>query len=299
MTLTNRNLSRREALGALGLMALSCRTGFSAAADTCCAAKPAGGIALQMYTMRDPAKKDLVDTLKKCREMGWQYVQWSGMPKMSAEEIRKALDDAGLKAIAGHTSMEPFEKDFETEARFWKTVGVTDLGPGGMMKDCKATLADWLKGAQRLDAIGAKLKEVGIRLTYHNHTFEFEKFPEDPRTKFDILMDSTKPGNLYAELDVGWAFAAGADPAAFLRKHKGRCKCLHAKDILAAPAGSPAGTRGKLVPLGQGAVNWKEVLVAARESGVEWYIYEQDNGEGSPFDYARTSYEFLSKLVAQ
>jgi hypothetical protein len=34
-----------------------------------------------------------------------------------------------------------------------------------------------------------------------------------------------------------------------------------------------------------------------RESGVEWYVYEQDAGKGFPFDYARSSYEFLKKNV--
>ena len=71
------------------------------------------------------------------------------------------------------------------------------------MKDCKANLADWLKGAQRLDALGAKLRAVGMRLSYHNHTFEFEKFPGDPRRKIDILLESTRPENLKAEFDTG------------------------------------------------------------------------------------------------
>ena len=48
-------------------------------------------------------------------------------------------------------------------------------------------------------------------------------------------------------------------------------------------------------PLGQGEVNWKETFAAGRESGVAWYIYEQDGGAGSPFDYAQASYEFLKK----
>ncbi|MCL2649375.1 MAG: hypothetical protein FWD61_20680, partial [Phycisphaerales bacterium] len=78
-------------------------------------------------------------------------------------------------------------------------------------------------------------------------------------------------------------------------KYKGRMKCLHCKDVIPGVASEPHG--GKLVALGQGKVNWQEVLAAARETGVEWYIYEQDRGDGSPFDYARTSYEFLSKLV--
>ena len=294
MTSNNVNLSRREALASIGLLALSCKTGLAAEPAAPTAGSLRRGIALQMYTMREPAKKDLAGTLQKVRAMRWEYVQWSGMPNLPAEQIRQLLDAAGLKAIAAHLSVEAFEKDFDGSVRFWKTVGAKDVAPGGMMKDCKATLADWLKGAQRLDAVGAKLRAVGMRLSYHNHSFEFEQFPGDPRRKIDILLDATRPENLKAELDTAWAFHAGADPAAFLRQYKGRCPVIHAKDILAAKGDKK---KAQLKPLGQGDLDWKGIFAAARQAGVEWYVYEQDSGEGSPFDYARASYEFLAKNV--
>ncbi len=278
-------MSRREMLGTLGVMALSGAVGPFAGA----AAKKAG-IALQMYTMREPAKKDLAGTLKKCADMGWKYVQWSGMPSLPADQVRAALDKAGLKCIAAHTGMEAFEKSFEKELAFWKTVGCPDIAPGGMMKDCTGSLEAWIKGCKRLDAIGAKLRAEGIRLGFHNHGMEFDKFPGDPRTKHQILMDETKPENLYAELDIAWAHAAGVDVPAYMRSTlKNRCPVVHAKDVLLD------GTKKKLVPLGQGSVPWPQVFAAGREAGIEWYVYEQDNGEGSPFDYTRASYEFLSK----
>lgn len=289
MTLNNGKLSRREALAVMGSMALLGPRLCGAEDGPPAAGKRATGIALQLYTLRDPAKKDLADTLKKAREMGWEYVQWSGMPNLPAEKIREALDAAGLKAIAAHVGVEAFEKDFDGSVQFWKTVGVKDVAPGGMMNDCKANLEGWLKGAQRLDAVGAKLRGVGMRLSYHNHSFEFEKFADDPRCKLEILMAATRPEHLCSELDTAWAFTAGADPAAFLRKHRGRCPVIHAKDV------TKAGGKTQLKPLGQGDLNWQDIFAAGRESGVEWYVYEQDSGEGSPFDYARASYEFLSK----
>ncbi len=248
---------------------------------------------MQLYTLRDPAKKDLDDTLKKAREMGWEFVQWSGMPALPAEKIRAALDAAGLKAIAAHTTLEPFETDFETNLKFWKTVGVTDLAPGGMMNDCKANLKAWLNGARRLDALGARLHEAGLRLSYHNHSFEFQKFPDDQRRKLDILMESTKPQNLNAELDLAWAFVAGVDPAAYVRKYTGRCPLVHAKDVIKAKNGR----KQEFKPLGQGELNWDDIFAAGDQAGIEWYIYEQDSGEGSPFDFAHASYEFLRKHV--
>jgi len=294
MSLDNLTFSRREMLAALGLLTVSCRTAFAADAPAC-AAKTGPGIALQLYTMREPAKKDLPDTLKQVRAMGWKYVQWSGMPALPAEESRAALDAAGLKAVSAHVGVEGFEKDFDESVRFWKTVGVQALGPGGMMKDCKATLEDWMRGAKRLDELGAKLRAAGIRLSYHNHSWEFEKFPEDPRCKLDILMEATGAENIFAELDLGWLLNGGADPATYIRKYKGRCPMVHAKDLIPGKDGAKA----KLVPLGQGALNWPEIFAAGQEAGIEWYIYEQDNGEGSPFDYARASYEFLAKHFPQ
>jgi sugar phosphate isomerase/epimerase len=289
----NRIVSRREVLAAFGCLAAAGPAAMSAVAQKSKSVK-GKGIALQLYTLREQAQADLAGTLKKAREIGWEYVQWSGMPNLNAVQIREALDKAGLKAMAVHAGMEDFEKDFEGSAKFWKTVGALDVAPGSMMKECQDSLEAWLRGAKRLDAIGAKLRAVGMRLSYHNHSFEFEKFTGDPRNKLDILMESTKPENLKAELDTAWVFNGGADPAAYIRKYKGRCPVIHVKDIAAAVVG-----KGKVQfkPLGQGALPWKDIFAAGRESGVDWYIYEQDGGDGSPFDYAKASFEFLAKNV--
>lgn len=278
--------SRRQALATLGLLALGSLSGISAPA------RKKRGLALQLYTLRDPAKKDLAGTLKEARQMGWEYVQWSGMPDLPAEKIRAALDEAGLKAVASHAAMEPFETEFARHAAFWKTVGVTDVAASSMMSGCKENLQAWLRGARRLDKIGANLRTAGLRFSYHNHAFEFEKFPDDERTKHEILMASTRPENVNAELDLAWAYVAGQDPAALIRQYKGRCPLVHAKDVVRAKSG-----KQEFKPLGQGELNWAEIIAAGDEAGIEWYIYEQDNGQGSPFDYTRTSYEYLSNKL--
>ncbi len=289
MKLDYGRMSRREALGTMGMFALASQMSFGEDVPTAPAGKAKAGIAIQLYTMRNPAKEDLDGTLKKVADMGWQYVQWSGMPKLPADKIRAALDKAGLKCIAAHIAIETFEKDFDKEVAIWKTVGCKDVAPGGMMGNCTANLEAWLKGCKRLDELGAKLRGAGMRLSFHNHQMEFEKFAGDDRTKHQILMDSTKPENLFAELDIAWAYAAGVDPAAYIRTLKNRCPVVHAKDV------KKDGKKNVLKPLGQGEVKWDEVLAAGQESGIEWYIYEQDNGEGSPFDYAKASFDFISK----
>lgn len=278
--------SRRQALTIMGTMALAPMSVGAAKKDD----EKTAGMALQLYTMRDPAKQDLSGTLKKVREIGWEYVQWSGMPDLPAEKIREELDKAGLKAVSAHIGVESFEKDFDGQVKFWKTVGVSACGPGGMMDDCRKDLDAWLAGAKRFDALGAKLREVGIKLSYHNHNMEFEKFPGDDRCKLDILMESTKPENLFAELDLAWVHVGGADPVAYIKKYKGRCPIVHAKEIA-----DPKKSKKRFAPLGEGILDWPAIFAAGRESGIEWYVYEQDNGDGDPFDWAKVSYNFLKK----
>lgn len=106
-------------------------------------------------------------------------------------------------------------------------------------------------------------------------------------------MESTRPANLGVELDLAWAFVAGADPAACIGAYRGRCPVVHAKDVVKAKEGRKQAFK----PLGQGELNWPEIFAAGDAAGVEWYVYEQDSGEGSPFDYARASYEFLVKQM--
>jgi sugar phosphate isomerase/epimerase len=292
------NLSRREALAALGLMALSCNTGLSAQSGTAAKKRPKG-IAIQLYTVRDPAKKDLDGTLKKVRDMGWEYVQWSGMPNLPGDKIRAALDAAQLKAISAHVAIEPFEQDFDAAVRGWKTVGVDHLALGSMMKDCTGNLEAWLSGVKRLAAVGAKLREEGIRFAYHTHAPDFQKYKDDPRRKIDIMLESAPAKDLMAEFDVAWVYVGSvnsgcAGPADYLRKYKGRTPVIHVKDLKPMKKGGKV----QFTPVGQGVQNWKEIFAAAHESGVEWFAYEQDNGQGgSPFDWARQSLEFMTKNI--
>jgi sugar phosphate isomerase/epimerase len=160
-----------------------------------------------------------------------------------------------------------------------------------MMKDCADSLEAWLRGAQRLDSLGAKLRAAGMRLSYHNHTGEFEKFPGDSRCKLDILFASTSPENVFAELDLAWVHAAGADPAACIRKYKNRCAVVHAKDL----ADGKKDGKTQFKALGQGVLNWPDIFAAGKEAHIDWYVYEQDDCYGDIFGCARTSYEFLAQ----
>jgi sugar phosphate isomerase/epimerase len=254
---------------------------------------PNPNIAIILYTVREPAREDLAGTLKRVRETGFQYVQWSGMPDLPAEEIQAALVAADLKAVAGHTPVEPFEHDLDAAIAHWLTIGVTDLACGAMPNEHRDEFDAWKQGCYRLDHLGAKLRAEGIRWSYHNHAWEFEKFENHPKYKLDILYQSTAPHHVYAELDTAWIHAGGEDPATYIRNYANRCPVIHVKDC----TGSVADDTLTFTELGRGDLDWPSIYAAAQESKVEWLIYEQDTCQGDPIDSAKVSYEFLSQLV--
>jgi sugar phosphate isomerase/epimerase len=104
----------------------------------------------------------------------------------------------------------------------------------------------------------------------------------------------TDPALVKIQLDVGWSTVAQQDAVAILDKYKGRVVSLHVKDV------AKRGVDGKEPPsvaVGEGVVDWKKVLGAAKANGVQHFFYEQEEPFTRPIlESARMSAEYLSKL---
>ena len=93
------------------------------------------------------------------------------------------------------------------------------------------------------------------------------------------MLKSSPATDLKAEFDVAWVYAGGANPADYLRKYKGR-NPAHPRQ---GPQADKERRQRSVHAAGPGVQNWKEIITAAHESGVEWFAYEQDSGQGSPW----------------
>jgi sugar phosphate isomerase/epimerase len=88
------------------------------------------------------------------------------------------------------------------------------------------------------------------------------------------------------ELDLGWVAAAGHDPAAMIKKYKGRVDLLHIKDMV------KDGDSYRSVELGKGIVKWKPAFEAAKAEGVKSFFVEQEE------PYVRPIFESLAISIA-
>jgi sugar phosphate isomerase/epimerase len=121
----------------------------------------------------------------------------------------------------------------------------------------------------------------------HNHNAEFGS--EDGVVFFDELLRLTDPRLVVFEMDCGWVYTAGRNPAEYLSKTPERFPLLHIKDMVKEQDGkffSP--------PLGRGNVNNRAIMRAA--TGLKQYFIEQEDYDMDPFDELRLDAEYMRKL---
>jgi len=283
--MNSHSLSRRSFLTALGAAPLVAN---ALAAEP--SARKRTPIGIQMYSVRDDEKRDLMGTLKGLREMGYECVEfWApyfDWTPARAREVRKQLDDLGLRCYSNHTSAKHCATEHLPHAIELNHI----LGSHFVIMahaDPQLNLDGWKRTAEVLGKACETLKPAKLRCGYHNWDVDFR--PVEGTRPIDILTGNT-PKEVAFQLDVATCLAAGADPIAFIKANTGRIKTYHLKDW------SPEQEKRYRVLLGEGIGPWKQLLEQAETvGGVEHYLIEQ---EGSHFTQMETARRCLENFKA-
>lgn len=241
-------------------------------------------ICLEMYSVRGDLKNDFDGTVNAVGKMGYQclefYAPYFDWTSERAREVRKQLDDLGVRCSSTHNGLKSFSEDgLKKAAELNQILGsryVVLAHPGNV-----SGLDDWKRVADTLNGANHSLQGDGLHAGYHNHDLEWK------------LVDGQKPIELIAahtdrsvmlQLDVGTCLETGNDPVAWINKNPGRIRSLHMKDW------SP--DKKYRVLFGEGSAPWKQIVRAAESTGgVEYYLIEQ---EGSDYSERETAERCLA-----
>lgn len=247
------------------LLAVMALTSFSSAA-----AEVENEIALQMYTLRSVGSAK--EQFEMAHKAGFKNIEIVGTHDLSAGKMKALLTSNDLHVTSAHVQLSALENQYQQTVDFNKAVGNNTLiVPWIKPEDRPDNQQGWIKYAQRLNALGARLRKDGMQLGYHNHNFEMKKY--DGVTALEIIMDHSSKDNLKLEMDAAWVSRGGQDPVRFLKQYSGRIYAIHAKD------NAGIGVRDdemNFAPLGEGLLDWNSILPAAKASGVKWFIIEHD-----------------------
>jgi sugar phosphate isomerase/epimerase len=240
-------------------------------------------IALQLYTVRGLAGRDLPGTLRRVAAAGYRAVEVAGLPPIAPAELRGLLDEAGLAVVAAHSSLADLRRDPDTTFDALATIGSPRAIVPWLEPADRATATGLRSVAAELGRIAAAGAARGIGVGYHNHAFEFE--PVGGTTAWDVLLD-TLPPTVDIELDVYWAAYAGRDPAGLIDALGDRVRLLHMKDMAPGPGRED-------LPPGDGTLDWDAIIAAADRAGVDWFVVEQDEPGDDPIGAIGRGLDFL------
>jgi sugar phosphate isomerase/epimerase len=245
-------------------------------------------VGLELFSVRDELMKDEIGTVRAVAKMGYEvvefYAPYFNWTPDHAKEIRKVLDDEGIRCNSTHNSPgyfsdENIAKTIELNQAIGSTYPIVASAPR------MANIDGWKQFGEQMTKVSEKLRPLGMATGFHNHQTEW-KSPEGPRP-MDVLAANT-PKDFILQFDAGTCIEAGADPVAWIKANPGRIRSVHCKDWGAGQGPD----RGYRTLFGEGDTPWKAIFNAVESvGGVEYYLIEQ---EGSRFSSLETAAKCLA-----
>lgn len=305
---------------------------------------PARNRGIILYSVRDRISAAPDDSgvpygfervLARLAEIGYKEIEFAGYNQhtsilgrqITPQEIRKILDDNGLKANGTHTQINP--DTFEQQMDIAQTLGMENIGTGNDPTN-SSYRADWDAAADVWNELGRRARRRGLRLYTHNHdaaySFLLDTGPLDADgrptrssgvRRLEYFFGKADPRYVFFELDVFWAYVARYkhhtfvdragrertdlfDPILTVAAAPKRFPLFHAKDgnrNTAVPNGYD------MVPFGEGDIQFQQFFQTIGERDFHHANWEQDTAPGGAANpgqslaFADLSYDNMSELT--
>jgi sugar phosphate isomerase/epimerase len=245
-------------------------------------------VGIQLYTLRDDARRDLEGTLANIAQIGYKDVELlSSMNNfgMPPQRLRAVLDRLGLRAPSTHLGGESFD-NLDREIENAKILGHEYLVLASLPTD-KPTLDDYRHWADRLNEAGRRALPSGVRVAFHDESIDFKKI--DGKVPYDVLAERTDPAYVRLQLDTGNLALAGADVYDYQKRYGSRYWLFHIKD---APAiGAEHDTE-----LGKGVLDFRRLFANIDHIDDKFLYVEQESYPGTPLESVKRDYQYISAL---
>ena len=281
-------LSRREFLGAAATSAV---LGFLGALPLELPADPLGlPIGCQTWPVRASIARDFPGTVRQLADAGFQSIElcspygyedfgFGGLAKYSPVELRKILSDAGVTCISSHFGIDELRKNQERSIGWAKDIGLTQMLVPSLDGPKNPTMDDVKRAADEYNKMAERAAKAGIQQGLHNE--EFELSTVNGERTYDILFALLDPKLVRFQFQVS-TISRGYDAGEYFTKYPGRFISMHVQ-------GWSAETK-KIVPVGQGTLDWKKIFTAAKIGGIKNYFVEMD------LEKMRASVPYLHQL---
>jgi inosose dehydratase len=269
----------------------------------------------------------LAQCLDEAAKIGFDGIEKGHKLPTTPDGIARELGTRGLRYISGWHSLNLLTNSVEEEkaamapfldllvavgSRVIITCETSNAihGNDAVGLNDKPVLAagDWAAFGAGVEALAAFAAQRGISLVYHHHMGTIVETPDE----IDLFMAHT---GLHTHLlfDTGHCYFGGGDPAAVARRHMGRVRHIHAKNVRpdvmrqvrAENLSVLEGVRRGVFTVpgdAEGGVDFAPVLREAAAHGYEgWLVIEaeQDPAVRNPFQYQSMGLTALRRMARE
>jgi sugar phosphate isomerase/epimerase len=247
-------------------------------------------IGCQTWPVREMIAKDFPGTLKALAAAGFQSIElcspagysdegFGGLTKYKGSELKKIINDAGLTCVSSHFGMDELRQNQDERIAWAKDLGLTQMLVASLGGPKNPTMDDVKRAADEYNKMGEKAAKAGIQQGLHNEDFELSTV--DGKRTYDVLFDLLDPKLVKFQFQVS-TISKGYDAAEYFKKYPGRFVSMHVQ-------GWSADTK-KIVPVGEGTLDWKNIFTAAKTGGIKNYFVEMK------LEMMQASVPYLHKL---
>ncbi|MEK6476243.1 sugar phosphate isomerase/epimerase [Catalinimonas sp. 4WD22] len=243
-------------------------------------------------TMRSEFAQDYRQALQALADIGYTHIE-GGVPESckSATAFKAALDEQGLQSVSLGSSMGNLMENMDNYLQTADTLETPYLACYWPWLSSAENLGrdEVMEAAERINTVGKRAKEAGLRFAWHNHDKEFVEV--DGQLAFDMLMENTDPDYTTVQLDWYWVVKGGQDPVAYFRKYPGRFELAHVKDM-------NNNRDGGISCVGQGIIDFDSIFANADTGGVKHFIVENERAVRG-LDCAKVSYQSIHRILSK
>ena len=252
-------------------------------------------IALQLYSVREYAKKDFIGTLKKVADIGFAAVEPAGFWNIRPSEFKKIVNDLGMEVCSSHSPWARTPDNLGEAMDLADDLGLKTIVCGYGPADF-ADMDSIKRSADNTNAMLEVLKSNGYNMMQHNHYWEFER--QDGTIKYDIYRQFCP--DVKFQLDCYWSTNKGTENAVdMMKKYLDNLVSIHMKDGVCKQIANVDGMKNglldckiELLPLGSGDLPIPELIKLVPEH-IEHIIVELDYCDIEMFEALKRSYAYL------
>ena len=247
---------------------------------------------VQTFTIRKEQKKDFERSYLPLIKMGISELEIARIDfnHENALKIKAICEKYGIKPVSAQVKPKYVFGDVDTVVDFCKITGCKNVVISQLPFSCVLGKEEkFYEFINTLDKQYEIYQKHGITLAYHHHNWEYIRL-SNGKTRMEELLTKTK--KIKFVHDTYWTARCAMEPHKQIEEFGSRLLGIHLRDLA---------FKKKLIDVvphdthvGNGVINFKKVLEAAKNVGCEYFVIEQKTG--TPYEDIQKSFTYLNSI---